>query len=57
MEKIVVRRPGGTQRLLTEEAADPVPQPDEVCVAVRAIGINFADLVVRMGLYLSLIHI
>jgi NADPH:quinone reductase-like Zn-dependent oxidoreductase len=53
MYKIVVRRPGGVSRLLTEEAADPVPQPHEVCVAVRAVGVNFADLVVRMGLYKS----
>jgi NADPH:quinone reductase-like Zn-dependent oxidoreductase len=36
-----------------EDAPDPVAQPHEVCVAVRAIGVNFADLVVRMGLYKS----
>ena len=53
MQKVVVRRPGGADRLVIEDAADPVPQPGEVCVAVRAIGVNFADLVVRMGLYKS----
>ena len=53
MQKVVVRRPGGAERLVIEEAPDPVPQPREVCVSVRAIGINFADLVVRMGLYKS----
>src|SRR5262245_31008105 len=53
MQKIVIHRPGGTERLLIEDAPVPVPQPREVCVAVRAVGINFADLVVRMGLYKS----
>ncbi len=53
MRKIVIHQPGGAERLLTEEAPDPVPQPREVCVSVRAIGVNFADLVVRMGLYKS----
>ena len=53
MQKVFVRRPGGVERLLIEEAPDPVPQSREVCVSVRAIGVNFADLVVRMGLYKS----
>jgi len=53
VQKVVVHRPGGVGRLLIEEADDPVPQSREVCVAVRAIGVNFADLVVRMGLYKS----
>jgi NADPH:quinone reductase-like Zn-dependent oxidoreductase len=53
MQKVVVRRPGGAERLVIEEADDAVPQPREVCVAVRAVGVNFADLVVRMGLYKS----
>jgi NADPH:quinone reductase-like Zn-dependent oxidoreductase len=53
MQKVVVHRPGGTSRLVIEEAEDVLPQPREVCVAVSAIGVNFADLVVRMGLYKS----
>jgi synaptic vesicle membrane protein VAT-1 len=53
MRKIVIHKPGGVARLLLEDAPDPVPQPHEVCVAVRAIGVNFADLVVRLGLYKS----
>ena len=53
MKHIIVRRPGGTARLLVETAADRTPQGDEVCVEVRAAGVNFADLVVRMGLYES----
>jgi NADPH:quinone reductase-like Zn-dependent oxidoreductase len=37
--------------LLYEERPDPVPAPHEVLVAVRAAGINAADLVQRVGLY------
>jgi NADPH:quinone reductase-like Zn-dependent oxidoreductase len=51
MRHIMVHRAGGTGALQIEEAADPTPSSDEVCVEVRAAGVNFADLVVRMGLY------
>jgi len=53
MRNVMVRRAGGTGSLLVEEAPDPTPSSDEVCVEVRACGVNFADLVVRMGLYRS----
>jgi synaptic vesicle membrane protein VAT-1 len=53
MQKVIVQKPGGADRLVIEEADDAVPQSREVCVAVRAVGVNFADLVVRMGLYKS----
>lgn len=35
------------------ESPDPVPQAGEVLVDVRAVGVNFADVVVRLGLYES----
>ena len=53
MRKVIVRRPGSARALVVETAPDPTPQSDEVCVEVRAAGVNFADLVVRMGLYKS----
>jgi synaptic vesicle membrane protein VAT-1 len=53
MKQHIVRRPGGTARLLLETSPDPTPKSGEVCVEVRAAGVNFADLVVRMGLYES----
>jgi NADPH:quinone reductase-like Zn-dependent oxidoreductase len=53
MRRIVIDSPGGYQRLRIEEAPDPVPGPGEVLVDVHAIGINYADCVVRMGLYAS----
>jgi NADPH:quinone reductase-like Zn-dependent oxidoreductase len=53
MKKVIVRRPGNARALTLESAPDPTPRSDEVCVEVRAVGVNFADLVVRMGLYKS----
>lgn len=53
MRKVVIERPGGYERLTLVEAPWPAPGPGEVRVAVRAIGVNYADCVVRMGLYKS----
>ena len=33
------------------ESADPLPKPGEVLIDVEAIGINFADVLMRQGLY------
>ncbi len=51
MRKIVVHRAGGYEELQIESHPDLSPGPGEVRVEVAAIGINFADCVVRMGLY------
>jgi NADPH:quinone reductase-like Zn-dependent oxidoreductase len=53
MRKVVITRPGGVSRLVIQEAADAPLAPNEVAIDVRAAGVNFADLVVRMGLYKS----
>lgn len=53
MRKVVIRRPGGHERLELEELPDPEPGPGEVLVRTRAAGVNFADTAVRMGLYAS----
>ncbi len=53
MRHVMIHKAGGTNTLVIEEAPDPTPSSDEVCVEVRACGVNFADLVVRMGLYSS----
>jgi NADPH:quinone reductase-like Zn-dependent oxidoreductase len=53
MKKVSIHRPGGLERLVIEEAPEPVPNADQVCVRVSQSGVNFADLVVRMGLYPS----
>ena len=51
MKRVLVRRPGGFDRLELIEEADPLPGPGEVLVETAAIGVNLADCVVRMGLY------
>ena len=38
---------GGPERLVYEEAPRPAPGPDEICVAVRAAAITFAELTWR----------
>jgi NADPH:quinone reductase-like Zn-dependent oxidoreductase len=53
MKKVVVHRPGNFDALKLEEHPDPKPGAGEVRVSTRAVGVNFADCVVRMGLYKS----
>lgn len=52
-QKVLVRRAGGFERLELVPEPLPVPGPREVLVASESIGVNFADCVVRMGLYPS----
>lgn len=53
MEKIVIHRRGGYERLRLEEHPVPPLSPQDVHVRVHAAGINYADCIVRMGLYSS----
>ncbi|MDX1626111.1 MAG: zinc-binding dehydrogenase [Wenzhouxiangellaceae bacterium] len=53
MRRIVIRRPGGYAALELVEEPDPSPGPGEVVIAVEAAGVNYADGIVRMGLYES----
>ena len=53
MNKVVIHRPGGYSCLGLEHHPDPKPGPGEVLIEVRSIGVNYADCIVRMGLYAS----
>ncbi|MEZ4379815.1 MAG: medium chain dehydrogenase/reductase family protein [Nannocystaceae bacterium] len=53
MRKVVIHRPGAYERLRLEEHPEPTPGAGEVRICVAAIGVNYADCVVRMGLYAS----
>jgi NADPH:quinone reductase-like Zn-dependent oxidoreductase len=53
MRRIVIRKAGGYERLELQEAPDPQPGAGQVRIAVRHIGVNYADVVIRMGLYAS----
>jgi len=51
IKKILVRRPGGHKALELVEAPEPTVGPGQVRVKVKAIGVNYADCIVRMGYY------
>jgi NADPH:quinone reductase-like Zn-dependent oxidoreductase len=51
MKRILVSTPGGHEALRLVEEADPRPGPGQVLVAVAACGVNYADVVVRLGHY------
>ena len=53
MHAIRIAKPGGHERLRLLELPSPEPGPGSVRVATRAIGVNYADCIVRMGLYAS----
>lgn len=53
MHKIVVHKRGGYDRLVFEQHPTPHVPREQVHVAVSAIGVNYADCLVRMGLYRS----
>ena len=51
--RIVIHRAGSYQELKLERHELPPPGPDEVTISVAATGVNYADVIVRMGLYAS----
>ena len=51
MRALVIPETGPPDVLQVEQRADPVAGPGEARVAVRAAGLNFADVMARMGLY------
>lgn len=51
--KVVIHQAGSYDRLKVEKADLAAPKADEVQIEVRATGVNYADVVIRMGLYAS----
>ncbi len=51
MRQIWITKQGAPEVLQVREAPDPSPGDREVRIRVRAAGINFADLMARVGLY------
>lgn len=49
MRAIIISRPGGPEVLTIAERPTPQPQSEEVLIAVRAFGINRAELYFRSG--------
>ena len=51
MRQIWITRAGPPEVLRVIEAADPAPNAGEVRIRVEASGVNFADIMGRMGVY------
>jgi NADPH:quinone reductase-like Zn-dependent oxidoreductase len=51
MRQVWITKAGGPEVLKVKEASDPVAGRGEVRIRVKAAGINFADLMARVGLY------
>jgi len=51
MRQIWIAKAGRPETLVVKEAPDPEPQAGEVRIRVEATGVNFADIMGRMGLY------
>jgi NADPH:quinone reductase-like Zn-dependent oxidoreductase len=51
MQQVWISRVGDPSVLEVREAPDPEPGPGEVRVRVEASGVNFADVMARMGVY------
>lgn len=49
MRAIVIKQPGGPEVLTIEERPDPQPEPGQVVVAVKAFGLNHAEIYFRTG--------
>lgn len=53
MRKVVVRKAGGYEQLAIETHPDPEPGGGQVLVRTEAVGVNYADVCVRWGVYES----
>ena len=51
--RIVIDRPGGYEQLRLVEEPARAPRATEIAIDVEAIGVNYADGIIRMGLYES----
>ena len=51
MRQVWITRVGPPEVLELREAPDPLPKAGEVQIRGRALGVNFADIMARLGLY------
>jgi NADPH:quinone reductase-like Zn-dependent oxidoreductase len=51
MRSVWITRHGGPEVLEVRDTPEPVPGPGQVRIRVKAAGLNFAELMARMGLY------
>jgi NADPH:quinone reductase-like Zn-dependent oxidoreductase len=53
MHRVVIRKPGGYERLDLETRVAPQPADRQVLIRTEAVGVNYADICVRWGVYES----
>jgi len=53
LKKISIPSAGSYDKLRFIQVPDPQPAQEEVLISVKAIGVNFADVCVRLGVYQS----
>lgn len=53
MRKVLIEKPGDYNHLLLKDFPNPAPAEGEVLIEVKASGVNFADCLIRMGVYKS----
>ncbi len=51
MRAVVLKRHGGPDVLQLTELPDPAPGPGQIAVRVKTVGLNFAEVLSRKGLY------
>jgi NADPH2:quinone reductase len=51
MKAVVLEGTGGPEQLVVRDVPDPQPGDGQVLVDVRAAGVNFADVLIRLGRY------
>lgn len=51
MRQVWITKAGKPEVLMVKEAPDPLPSSGDVRIRVEASGINFADILARMGIY------
>jgi NADPH:quinone reductase-like Zn-dependent oxidoreductase len=51
MKTVAIARHGGPEVLALRDAPTPLPGPGQLRIAVAAAGVNFADILIRQGLY------
>ena len=53
MHKVVIHKAGGYERLRLETHPVPNPGDRQVLIRTEAVGVNYADICVRWGVYES----